>query len=800
MAEVVGLIASIATLIEVAGKTGRTISRIRKLQSSPPRYILAAQNEIERFTAALDLIQDILNSRPTAPSDKVKLELTRLHKQAINALQEFDDFLKLKVIHDTPDGDGTFKLRRRAKVKEVFGEAQSEFVDFHQQLVSIKQNMQLVLQALHFHSHGGSLHLQSVSIVQAGITTIVKAGDNEVTATHLEKAVVSSTSTAIASGRPSVQPISPSAVALKEDYVVFKMQRASQECRQQCPCQCHIALRGSTPRWLQGLMGTVFLSLSGVPLINRRVCDFKGCSGKGAANGAARLQYVMPTWALPYAIETTATWRTLGGVGGTWTLRIPRFMNTNNLYSKFLWMATRGTVEDFQKLMSVSGMRAFDAFDTSLSINSTLFALAVNNMRFDICNMLLENGVDVSYRDACGVSMAGCYWQKCHAFNASSDISVPTVLVEAFDTLNITPGHSLVVENRFEDVGTHLRNFPAAITLRDDNGFTLFHWAAARGSMESLDALLQAGADVNAVCKRGRTPLMWAVCTLHEIGIWKILIRAGADVNMTDLQGYNALMWLLSHTPTPDTVALLLDAGTDIHHISDYHVTALEMVSSTPGDGIVESCRTLLERGAVLNRITCYGWSPVVIAIQNNNHGLLELYIEHGAIWNTVATGNGTKTVINAAIWADIRTMAILRDARIQGVHMDDHVIKAYWSKFDKRDALFCGFREPIEDERKAFQELLDSVIPLDSSLIVSQPTQQRLIPGAFPTEEYREQGHVVSYSKPSDESEIDGDTDQSTSEREYFELSSNQKSDEDGESLLTDENGLINLEGGVSS
>lgn len=377
MAEIVGLAASIATLIEVAGKTGRTISRIRKLQASPPRYVLAAQNEIERFTAALDLVQDILNNGFTAPSDKAKAELARLHKQATIALQQFDEFLKKEVILEQASSSNTLKLRRRAKVKDIFGEAQSEFLEFQQQLVSIKQNMQLVLQALQFQAPlGASLHLQSVSIVQAGTTTTIDAGDRNVTATHLERAVVSSTATGVALDSSNASSFGSRSLAKRNDYVVFKIQQAPKGCRQQCPCQCHIALRGSTPRWLQGLMGTVFLSLSGVPLINRRACNVRDCDGKRSANGMAHLQYVMPTWALPYAIETTATWCTLGGFGGTWTLKIPRFMNSG-LLNKFLWLCDYGTVKDFQELMVTSGMRAFDNFESSLDSNSNLFLVSV---------------------------------------------------------------------------------------------------------------------------------------------------------------------------------------------------------------------------------------------------------------------------------------------------------------------------------------------------------------------------------------------------------------------------------------
>lgn len=263
MAEVVGLIASIATLIEATGKTGRTISRIRKLQTSPPRYILAAHNEIERFMTALGLIHEILDDGRTSPSGKAEVELSRLHSQAASVLEDFDKFLQEKVLSDKHNDDDTLKLRRRAILKELVGEAQSEFLEFQQQLMSIKQNMQLVLQTLQFQSQkGGALHLQRISIIQNGVTTIVNAENHSVTTIHLEKAVLSSTTeaTTVASSRQHQRD--PGDTIVNKDCLIFDVQQAIQSCQQWCPCQCHIALRGKTPRWLRGLIGSLFFPSS----------------------------------------------------------------------------------------------------------------------------------------------------------------------------------------------------------------------------------------------------------------------------------------------------------------------------------------------------------------------------------------------------------------------------------------------------------------------------------------------------------------------------------------------------------
>lgn len=85
----------------------------------------------------------------------------------------------------------------------------------------------------------------------------------------------------------------------------------------------------------------------------------------------------MPLWALPYAIESTSTWQTLGGIAGTWTLKIPQIITNEALVGKFIWCLRYGTMADFQQTMSVSNMRAFDIFHDTTGHTETLFDVSI---------------------------------------------------------------------------------------------------------------------------------------------------------------------------------------------------------------------------------------------------------------------------------------------------------------------------------------------------------------------------------------------------------------------------------------
>ena len=86
------------------------------------------------------------------------------------------------------------------------------------------------------------------------------------------------------------------------------------------------------------------------------------------------------------------------------------------------------------------------------------------------------------------------------------------------------------------------------------------HLAARDGQVEIAQALITAGADVNAQNNSGYTPLHRATNGNTEIA--QALITAGADVNAKDEFGYTPLHWTAIYGYT-ETVRALITAGAD---------------------------------------------------------------------------------------------------------------------------------------------------------------------------------------------------------------------------------------------
>lgn len=104
------------------------------------------------------------------------------------------------------------------------------------------------------------------------------------------------------------------------------------------------------------------------------------------------------------------------------------------------------------------------------------------------------------------------------------------------DTMNLRQGNILQrAAEAAPDVKLFIQYFPVDMT--DDHGRTAAWWAAFRGQISNLRALLEAGAEPNLADHKGLTPLFVAatpavVNTLHEFG---------AHLNVFDIDGTSLL-------------------------------------------------------------------------------------------------------------------------------------------------------------------------------------------------------------------------------------------------------------------
>mmetsp|Transcript_6216 Transcript_6216/g.7141 ORF Transcript_6216/g.7141 Transcript_6216/m.7141 type:complete len:370 (+) Transcript_6216:269-1378(+) len=80
------------------------------------------------------------------------------------------------------------------------------------------------------------------------------------------------------------------------------------------------------------------------------------------------------------------------------------------------------------------------------------------------------------------------------------------------------------------------------LTTSDEYGFTPLMGAARNGHRETVEALLELGADMEQRDRNGLTALFWAVLSKH-MDIVSVLVGHGANVNTKERKGKSPLLW-----------------------------------------------------------------------------------------------------------------------------------------------------------------------------------------------------------------------------------------------------------------
>ena len=114
---------------------------------------------------------------------------------------------------------------------------------------------------------------------------------------------------------------------------------------------------------------------------------------------------------------------------------------------------------------------------------------------------------------------------------------------------------------------------PDDLNKADKDGNTALIRAAAEGHIETVHALIKAGADLNKANKNGDTALILAARQGHTEAV-QALIQAGADLNKADEDGDTALIRAPARGWGPP-VQVLIQAGAGLNKVGEDGDTAL---------------------------------------------------------------------------------------------------------------------------------------------------------------------------------------------------------------------------------
>jgi ankyrin repeat protein len=225
-------------------------------------------------------------------------------------------------------------------------------------------------------------------------------------------------------------------------------------------------------------------------------------------------------------------------------------------------------------------------------------------------------------------------------------------------------------------------NFSFAVTTAlPRGGMTALMYAARQGQLESVPALAEVGADLNAVDPEGATALVIAIINAHY-EVAARLVEVGADPNIGDAAGMAALYAAVDmqhlapfvNRPAPrasgpmsaaDLVPVLLDHGANPNQTLRAPLLMRQHNGGDPslGNGAtplmraakaadVALMRTLLEHGAEPSRAMANGTTALMAAVSGRGAGPLtpemsmfqavQLLLDSGADVNAAAANGET--------------------------------------------------------------------------------------------------------------------------------------------------------------
>jgi len=218
------------------------------------------------------------------------------------------------------------------------------------------------------------------------------------------------------------------------------------------------------------------------------------------------------------------------------------------------------------------------------------------------------------------------------------DARVAAIHISAYN------GNSGVVRLLCQEYGVDA-NCSTSETIEEPiKGITALEWAARKGHVEVVKALLDNQADANASYTDGVTPLLTAAYEGHA-EVVKLLLENKADVNATDTDGVTPLYIAVQNGHT-EVVKLLLDNKADVNASKHNGVTPIFVAAQV---GHTEVVKLLIDNKADVNASRHNGGHPLHIAAQNGHTEVVKLLIKNKADVNASRQTDGVTPLYIAA-------------------------------------------------------------------------------------------------------------------------------------------------------
>ena len=254
------------------------------------------------------------------------------------------------------------------------------------------------------------------------------------------------------------------------------------------------------------------------------------------------------------------------------------------------------------------------------SYGATALQIAAKHGHESVVRLLLKNKASINIENKNGET--ALYWAARNGHKTvvelllKSEANVWTKDIEGWSALDwaVIGGKSDIVKELLEH---------GVDTVSDGRNEALY-LAAGQGHEDTVQVLLDCGADINAKDWIGSTALDWAASGGHERTV-RALLQNGPNLNSRDAYEDTALHWGVQHETI---VKLLIENGADVNAQNDCGQTALCWAAR---DGPVAAAQLLVKHTADVNIQDKYGCTALHGAALRGREAMLHLLLKHGA-------------------------------------------------------------------------------------------------------------------------------------------------------------------------
>ncbi|KAJ6785519.1 hypothetical protein PWT90_03810 [Aphanocladium album] len=238
--------------------------------------------------------------------------------------------------------------------------------------------------------------------------------------------------------------------------------------------------------------------------------------------------------------------------------------------------------------------------------DTTPLLVASENGKSRVVEVLLQLGADPSQPAYFGQT-------PLHAAAYANELEIAAILLSA----------GADSSSRTEE---HCAGFPGQTPLHmaiDNRG------SRARGSRAMAELLVKHGADINAQCADGLTPLHWAIDCCNDQEVIRYLVSAGADLSIATADQRTMLpLHYAVEAGQLDVVALLLNHGAEVNTQSGEGWAPIEYAVQ---QGLLEITALLLKNGADVHGSQSDGWKLIATAVEDGHGDIVKLLLDAGA-------------------------------------------------------------------------------------------------------------------------------------------------------------------------